>query len=474
MPQVNVIVKWKGEDHKLEVETDDSVEVVKIQLYTMTGVQPERQKLLFKGKTLTENTVLNSLNIKEMMGTPGELPKEPENKTLFIEDMSDKQLAETLKLPSGLQNLGNTCYLNSTLQCLRAMPELQESLNRFTSGSTDADNLTASLRDLYRNLNQTTEDAAPYHFLQILRTAYPQFAQRNPNGYMQQDAEECWTQIVSSLKQANIPVPNQVSGSSSETSSTEGSFIDRYMTGEFTSILKCIDAPEEEEVVIKENFMKLNCHISVIVNYMQNGIMMALDEKIEKNSPTLGRMANYSKTSRISRLPSYLTVQFVRFFWKAEQNVKSKILRKVKFPIELDATDFCTDELKNKILPLKNRLREFEKERESSKNKAKLAINNDQDIVNSNNDETANIEELKKLIDPDLEKDVGANVSGLYDLCAVLTHTGRSADSGHYIGWVRKENSEDWIQYDDDRVKPVTQEEILKLEGGGDKQFIYL
>jgi len=116
---------------------------------------------------------------------------------------------------------------------------------------------------------------------------------------MQQDAEECWTQIVSSLNQANIPIPNQDSSlsSDSETTSslTSGSFIDRYMTGEFTSTLKCIEAPEEEEVVMKENFTKLNCHISIRINYMQNGIMEALDERIEKNSPTLGRMANYSK-----------------------------------------------------------------------------------------------------------------------------------------------------------------------------------
>lgn len=78
-------------------------------------------------------------------------------------------------------------------------------------------------------------------------------------------------------------------------------------------------------------------------------------------------MAIYDKTTRISRLPSYLTVQFVRFFWKSDRRVKSKILHKVKFPMELDATDFCTDELKNKILPLKNRLQELEKERKGSK-----------------------------------------------------------------------------------------------------------
>ena len=42
----------------------------------------------------------------------------------------------------------------------------------------------------------------------------------------------------------------------------------------------------------------------------------------------------------------------------------------------------------------------------------------------------AEAEEVKKLIDPELAKDVGANVTGLYELGAVLTHRGRLADSG--------------------------------------------
>ena len=37
---------------------------------------------------------------------------------------------------------------------------------------------------------------------------------------------------------------------------------------------------------------------------------------------------------------------------------------------------------------------------------------------------------LNKLIVPDLDEDVGANVSGLYELCAVLTHLGRSVEYG--------------------------------------------
>ncbi|KAJ1565729.1 Ubiquitin carboxyl-terminal hydrolase 14 [Nowakowskiella sp. JEL0078] len=81
-----------------------------------------------------------------------------------------------------------------------------------------------------------------------------------------------------------------------------------------------------------------------------------------------------------------------------------------------------------------------------------------------------------------LKTDVGANVSGVYELSAVLTHVGRAADSGHYIGWVRLPKREEkadneeftWWKFDDDTVSQISEEDIQKLEGGGDWHTAYI
>jgi hypothetical protein len=71
--------------------------------------------------------------------------------------------------------------------------------------------------------------------------------------------------------------------------------------------------------------------------------------------------------------------------------------------------------------------------------------------------------------------DIPAGWTGTYELHGIVTHKGRDADSGHYIGWVRQSpGSRFWWKYDDDKVSETNTEEIMTLKGGGDKDMAYL
>jgi ubiquitin carboxyl-terminal hydrolase 14 len=63
--------------------------------------------------------------------------------------------------------------------------------------------------------------------------------------------------------------------------------------------------------------------------------------------------------------------------------------------------------------------------------------------------------------------------TGNYELVAVVTHKGRSADGGHYLGWVHQEG-DTWMCFDDDIVTTVKTDDIMGLRGGGDWHTAYL
>ena len=57
---------------------------------------------------------------------------------------------------------------------------------------------------LLQMMEKSAEPVTPMSFLLRLRSLYPQFAQQQPPNsgeYMQQDAEECWTQLLYTLKE---------------------------------------------------------------------------------------------------------------------------------------------------------------------------------------------------------------------------------------------------------------------------------
>ncbi|KAJ3649909.1 hypothetical protein Zmor_021626 [Zophobas morio] len=470
MPQFKVKVKWGKESYPdIEVNTDEPPMLFKAQLFALTGVQPERQKVMIKGVTL-KDVDWDNFKLKDgvtvlLMGSKEEdVPKEPVEKTVFVEDMNESELATALDLPAGLTNLGNTCYMNATVQCLKSVPELREALQTYQGEVTDAggvipaQSITAALRDLYSTMDKGN-NVPPIVLLQMLHMAFPRFAEKNEHGgFAQQDANECWTELVRMLQQR---LPAKLgSGSSQEQFK---SLIDQYFGGTFDVELKCTETEDEPVTKNKEQFLQLSCFISQDVRYMHSGLRSKMQEQITKKSSILDRDAVYIKTSKISRLPAYLTIQFVRFYYKEKESINAKILKDVKFPMEFDAYDLCTPELQEKLAPVRAKFKELEDAQVEAAAKDKNKSQGD--------GKTTDVE--KKYSPYWFQDDLGSNNSGYYTLQAVLTHRGRSSSSGHYVGWVRHTNDR-WIKCDDDNISQVTTDDILKLSGGGDWHCAYV
>jgi len=475
MSTIKINVKW-GKEQFTDVELNMSEPplVFKAQMFALSGVQPERQKIMVKGQTIGDADWSNvSAHLKNgitlmMMGSVDKLPQAPVKPVQFMEDLSESQLAVALDLPVGLKNLGNTCYLNAVVQCLKTVPELCTGLKNFkNTGGDMAGSLTLALRDTYDFMEKYKQsDFPPLLLVQLVRTVFPQFSTTGENGApQQQDANECLTELLRVLQQKLPKLGEQSTGQ------VYKGLVDQYFAGEFTSVMKCDEALEEPSVSNQEAFMQMSCFISQDVKYLHTGLKLRLEERLTKKSSSLGRDASYTKTSRISRLPGYLCVQLVRFYYKEKEKVSAKVLKDVKFPLVLDVFELCTEELQKKLLPMRESFRVQDEEYNLAKKAKKM------EELKADEKQRAEIkkkEEEKTYAPYSFETDPGSNSSGFYDLIAVLTHKGRSSNSGHYVGWSKNVKTNQWFMYDDDEVSAVTEEEILKLSGGGDWHTAYV
>ncbi|KAK5132224.1 hypothetical protein LTR08_009284 [Meristemomyces frigidus] len=528
MAEIAIKVRHAGKAYDVEVNTASTGEELKMQLYSLTNVEPENQKVLAKGKMVKDDTPLASLSLKPgqiitLMGTAAAhvVTEVPREKTKFTEDMTEAELAQQHgATPAGLQNTGNTCYANATLQTLRSIPELQQELMSYKPSAPQAGpsasnifspdqlaqyglgglgagaDLTSALRDLYQQMGDTQQGFPPIMFLTALRQKFPQFAEKakNGHGYAQQDAEEVWTQMIQTLH-TSLQLQDGAQGGGFKT------FIDKYMGGRFEVTTTCDEAPEEESQVNSEEFHDLKCNIAGDTNHMSEGLRIALNEKLEKTSPSLNRTAIYTRKSLISRLPKHLPIHLIRFFWRKDTQKKAKILRKVTFQHEIDVTEFCTEALRKKLVPVRDRVREVRKEeedverakkrqkrmrkeaaegeatggkvrsdeplqklKEKAEREAKAkgtggeagagdggaasgpAVPEEEEKFKTDaeieSERAASILAAKRAllaaVHPDLKADATANQTGLCELRAVVTHQGSSADSGHYTAYVKK------------------------------------
>jgi len=481
-----VCVKWNKEVYEVKVE-DDGASGLKAAVEARTGVPRARQKLLAKGAwvgVLKDEMSLGKLKPEQQVTLIGsaEVVSKPAETPKFVEDMAEAERARSgLVLPAGLENLGNTCYMNSTLQCLRFVPELRSKL---AARPAEVD-VTASLATTYAKLDASTRAVAPAQFVHALRTTFPQFAQRGRSGgFAQQDAEELYSSLLAELARG-----------------LGDAAVDDLFGLDLVETLACDESEAEPPVVRTDKARKLICNIqggvgqAKKIDYLNEGLRLAMTGTVVKRAETLGRDAAWTKTQTLAKLPPYLCVQFMRFFWKPtpgnedHAGVKCKIMRPVLFPETLDVLEFAAPDLKTHLTRARDRLEKIAEQSQqqqqhpmqldddrrddaSSPAAAPAAAEDDDDLAKaiamSMADDAASPPPMTDL--PGLPPDF----TGDYQLFAIVTHKGRSADGGHYMGWVRQDGDK-WLVFDDDLVTESSTEFVVnRLKGGGDEHMAYL
>lgn len=283
---------------------------------------------------------------------------------------------------------------------------------------------------------------------------------------MQQDADEFYGAIT-----------QVVSGSLSSFRGNSRSTFDSILGFEIEEERRCLECELEPVVYSRERVNKLVCNIQGAgpgsqkgTDFLSEGLSLYLNGSLEKNSQMLGRNALWSVKKKISKLSPYICIQFMRFFWKenpeatgdAPRGTKCKILRKVLYPETLDIADFCSDNLRSGLLSNRREEKEGKKLEQPAE---------------SSSMEVEGGGEANTKSEVSFGEGIPSSCKGYYELHSLVSHKGRSADSGHYIGWVRDQPGSDvWWKFDDDKVTMVPNgtEDILALSGGGDSDMCYL
>ena len=461
MSPTQFTVKWGKQDLAINFDLNLGLVALKQHLQTITSVPAEKQKFLVPGGLKDDDNLSIKAGSKiTMLGTAEGLElKTPLEQTMFVEDMTPEETSRALKmakkdpLPVGLENLGNTCYMNSVVQCLVGLPRLQSGLQMPSNLTAPAPDkaLAEKLRDLMKDLrvHAAGSPVTPYAFLAALRQRFPQFNQRDSQGhFIQQDAEECFRGILESLAKSLV------------TQHPADNLVDELFGFDVRSKLSCTEAKGEQTESVERQRILL-CHLgsqTEPVNHLHEGVKLSLREEVEKDSHSLGRIAKWEKVSAMAALPEYLVVQFARFQWKAKSDsagteaTRTKIVRKCTFGKNLDVYDFCTDEVKASLVAGRSK---------------KVELQDFEDLVPAE----------------------GAIMlpTGAYTLAAIVSHQGRSAEGGHYVGWVKwkkgarvpKKGSADdiWLKFDDETVTEHDLKAMVETGGicGGlaDTQMAY-
>ncbi|KAI3913344.1 hypothetical protein MKX01_027937 [Papaver californicum] len=302
---------------------------------------------------------------------------------------------------AGLWNLGNTCFLNSVLQCFTHTVPLLQNLATLDHPSKcprkpeDFCVICALHVQIYTSLQSVGRAISPNSFVNNLGNISSLF-----HRYQQEDAHEFLQCLLDKIDTSCCEMDMQVSSALPQ----KNSFIKSIFGGRLKSQLKCCNC--DHCSITFEPLIDLSLEIKDVDTLVDALKSFTKIEKIEDSDSKFicgncKREVVLEKQFTLDQAPSVATFHLKRF--KNDGYYVEKIDKDIKYPLELDLQPYTG--------------------RSENLDQGKLK----------------------------------------YELYAVIVHSGVSYSSGHYFCYIRSSPGI-WFLMDDSRVVVVREQDVLSQE----------
>lgn len=243
------------------------------------------------------------------------------------------------KIGAGLANLGNTCFLNATLQCLTYTPPLVSHLIEFNEHTSSCKNVGFCMmcelqRHIRRALEKNGEIIRPQYILQKLKSIAAHMTWGR-----QEDAHEFLRYVMDSMVSSSL---NGYSTAKLDRISHETTVVNQIFGGYHRSQILCLRCKEKSDTY--DHFMDIMLDIKnaaslerAVDNFVQPEV---LDNENAYMCPNCKQKCPAKKKFTIHRAPNIATFQLKRFDYS--RSMGGKITKCVTFPEKLDLRPFMS------------------------------------------------------------------------------------------------------------------------------------